>query len=724
MPDHVPNETLDRDRPIGDPKHDRLGFSEIAKHLADAFTQNDLSEGFVVGVEGAWGSGKSSLVGMAFEHLKQRNTPPGVVEFQPWLVGSSQELLTELFSLLAEELKRRDPTAGATTSEILKRFAAISTGLGTLAEWVGKAGVPGAALAGEAFKQVGGGAAGLATSSLADLKKALVENLAKLTSPIIVFIDDLDRLDPSEAVEVLRLVRAVADFPNVAYILAYDPEVLAHNLERALQIKDGRAYLEKIVQASFRVPMPMNYDLMNWFREDVGKLFPSQQSALDPDDRIATALHRWSPVFLETPRDVVRALNALRLYGMPVVDKIDVADMVFLQMVRLKMPELYEWIEGYAADLAAVGDWGFLKHDGGDRAGATLLQALKTRLNHHNDIMHGISDHLPGVPFLDAGRDGKDYKVRYDSNKNDYEKAINQHRLTSPHHFRYYFAFSEPDGIISDSALSAFLSEVDTNKGAATAKLQSWVHMVRPQGGKMGAVLLDRIARIDQPPKDKIEALLDVLSPAMDGMAREPAGFLQTEPLRGSKYGPFGIIRFLDPDVRIKFLEKFFYECPSLAWLTGIIRTSIFDHGYYGDHVKPVDERLLTIDEFNTVRLAYLQRLRNEKDENILAAPRLASLLFGWLQADGKDNPLCEAKAWVASQCHSNEGFIAILEFLQGKNTSVDTVTYVLGTETLKAFFDSTEMIQSRLIEITNSSPELAERSTRLSAAIEAAKLF
>ena len=48
-----------------------------------------------------------------------------------------------------------------------------------------------------------------------------------LEHPIVVFVDYLDRLEPSEAAEVLRLVKVVVDFPNVAYILAYDPEVLA-----------------------------------------------------------------------------------------------------------------------------------------------------------------------------------------------------------------------------------------------------------------------------------------------------------------------------------------------------------------------------------------------------------------------------------------------------------------------------------------------------------------
>lgn len=50
----------------------------------------------------------------------------------------------------------------------------------------------------------------------------------------IVMLDDLDRLEPAQAVEVIRLVKSVADFPRFRYLLCYDKAVLSEAIRRDL----------------------------------------------------------------------------------------------------------------------------------------------------------------------------------------------------------------------------------------------------------------------------------------------------------------------------------------------------------------------------------------------------------------------------------------------------------------------------------------------------------
>jgi hypothetical protein len=87
---------------------------------------------------------------------------------------------------------------------------------------------------------------------LQEQKKAAALALAALSRRIVVFIDDLDRLEPTEIAEVLRLVRAVADFPNVIYVLSYDSNAVTSALEAVLEIEDGTEYLEKFIQVNFK----------------------------------------------------------------------------------------------------------------------------------------------------------------------------------------------------------------------------------------------------------------------------------------------------------------------------------------------------------------------------------------------------------------------------------------------------------------------------------------
>jgi len=54
-----------------------------------------------------------------------------------------------------------------------------------------------------------------------------------------VIIDDTDRLEPGEAVELLRMVRKVADFPYVTYVICFDGNILSKQVENVLQVEDG-----------------------------------------------------------------------------------------------------------------------------------------------------------------------------------------------------------------------------------------------------------------------------------------------------------------------------------------------------------------------------------------------------------------------------------------------------------------------------------------------------
>lgn len=84
------------DRPIV-AGQDRLGYEEPARHIARAIHQFSSPEGFVLGLEGAWGSGKSSFVNLIIAALNDGEPAPEIVKFSPWLISSRNGLLDELF---------------------------------------------------------------------------------------------------------------------------------------------------------------------------------------------------------------------------------------------------------------------------------------------------------------------------------------------------------------------------------------------------------------------------------------------------------------------------------------------------------------------------------------------------------------------------------------------------------------------------------------------------
>ena len=457
--------------PISDIEDDKLGFGEMAKHLAEAFMKNDLSRGFVIGVEGTWGSGKSSLVNLALNELD----PKQVVRFSPWLVGNREGLLHQYFLDLDNAIREFLPKdIRDKTRKLMKTYSALALGTAKMSEILSMAGVPGTGILAKGLELIGGKAKELSSASLGKLNLELRDNLKKLKKPIIVFIDDLDRLEPLEVVEVLRLVRAVADFPNVGYILAYDLENLASSLKESISINDGHAFLEKIVQASFRVPNAQFFDLRNWLAAEFHTLLEGEKLNPDEERRVSSVLRDWAGRYLVTPRDVVRTVNSLRLNFVPVRKQVDPGDSLFLELVHVHNDHFFQWIQRYVGFLSARADKRYLQDDGSTLFDAALLRASGRRehipiavelldvsgtreTEAKKKFIGQLENHLPGLNHL-SWNTKDEYSPSYEfRDKNELQKYTLGRRLASPLHYSLYFSFSYTAGHLSDEDITSFL---------------------------------------------------------------------------------------------------------------------------------------------------------------------------------------------------------------------------------------------------------------------------
>lgn len=691
-----------KDSPLNSIKGDRLGFGEIAHHLASAFVQNDLSRGFVIGVEGAWGSGKSSLVNLALEELIRQKKGPRVVRFAPWLVGNRNELLAQLFSDLEPVILDSMPaTEREETKAILGRYAQVSSGLAALADLAETGGVPWAGIAGRLLRRSSAKAAELSENSLGELNEELRRKLVNLSHPIIVFIDDLDRLEPTEAAEVLRLVKAVADFPNVAYVLAYDADVLAKSIERAIGISDGGAYLEKVVQASFKVPKALSFDLRTWLKSEVLNLLDGLDIGSEPAHRLESVFHQWCGDFVETPRDVIRILNSLKLNFMPVRSLVDPGDMVFLQIVRAKNSALFNWIESYVSDLSAIGDWGHIAPGSRERMGASLLKSIGKEGEGLIRFVYALEEHLPGFDTIALQQEEGEFRVFSISDVDELRSLDAGKRLASPNHYRYYFSFSAPSGTVSDSELEQFLSACETDPSKALAGFRQMIEIQRPQGGRLAEVLLDRVlAARDSIRRAQIQGLFWALGEALDELVPfAKTDFGRPSFLKGNRQEIFGLIeRVGESDLRSDILRVLFSSGKSMAWLTGIIREANFEHGVAGERSVPEGDRLLSAKEFELIEGEFRNRLVKAVPSDLLGVPHFLSLMIAWHQIGDEEGAL----RWISQQTESDSGFLDTLENMKSwSESSAVGVQYKLRPETLETFFGGAAIVHDRLKKMT-----------------------
>ena len=115
---------ISQDLPIMKSSEDKLNRESFVKSLANVILQSAFPTSFTVGLYGAWGSGKTSLLNMVIEQIERSSTDVVILRFNPWLCSDPKQLITQFFKQLASAIKMKKPTAD-TVCELVDQYADI-----------------------------------------------------------------------------------------------------------------------------------------------------------------------------------------------------------------------------------------------------------------------------------------------------------------------------------------------------------------------------------------------------------------------------------------------------------------------------------------------------------------------------------------------------------------------------------------------------------------------
>lgn len=690
------------DRPLGSGNKDQLGFQEVAFRIASSLVDRASDKGLVIGIEGAWGSGKSSLLYLIEDALSQNPElgHPSVINFRPWLVGNRDALLANLFSALSKEVNLVALEAGDATGISREKAKAAGEALRKFVAGLGHAGsaveLAGDAIAFAPLKWFGKGMSAVGNWAkrkptdppLEVLKDRLVKSLHDLGHRFIITIDDVDRLEPYEVVEVLRLARSVADLPNVIYLLCYDSEILAHSIEQASGVKDGRSYLEKIVQLTVMVPKPEPFRLRQWFSDEL-RQFTSTKSD-DELSRLRSVIDFEGGRQLKTPRSVVRALDSVRFFWPPLrAANGDLADLVWLQLIKDGNPPLYRWIEEYCAT-AALLSIGTVRVDDAERQ--AQLDALHGAVepNHFTDhtYRYYFAEPLPGAS-ADFLQDGNGFELFQRVPDSERDAAIGAGRLASPDHYRLYFALAGPSHALTQSDYDAFWAAADSTSDEVEAYLLE-LHQVELIGNLGKAdLLLERLksADITVLTPARCRNILLALANTMDAAySARPFDIAWAISLwdRATALVPRMLSQLKD-NTRAETIEQMFGQGRAIGWLTKLMRKETFAHGRYGNRPQPAREWLFTDEDLDRIFELMLTRFRGMSASEILEVVRPLDILFAWRQAGDEAGP----RDVLQERITTDQGLVEALENLTTIHNSSDRGSYsVLTRDNVAPFLD------------------------------------
>lgn len=214
-----------------------LGRTELAKETLDRLLNTNTSNGsYTFGINAPWGAGKTSFMNIMKKELivSYSYCDTITIDFNPWLFSTEKNLVTAFMDELSKYLIRYDQSLAKNLIDYAKLLSAYDT---KETKFV-------ASMINMTNQE----------SSLETKKEQIREAIKRIKKQIFVFIDDLDRLDADELMEIMKLIRNISDFPYMYFVAAYDKTYLVKCLENKTKT-NGSLFIEKIFQHEFHLPI-------------------------------------------------------------------------------------------------------------------------------------------------------------------------------------------------------------------------------------------------------------------------------------------------------------------------------------------------------------------------------------------------------------------------------------------------------------------------------------
>jgi predicted KAP-like P-loop ATPase len=666
--------TLSADKPLIDPQEDQLGYALFARHLAFSLTKMVPAEGFVVAIYGPWGSGKTTLLNFLFHFFKEApvDEQPIIVPFNPWWFSGHEKLAKHFFDQLQASLATSEGDLAALQGKIAE-FADMVSELPASIHIpyisIGKIAVE--------FTPMKS-----SVKNVIKLKMEIAEELRKQPRRIFVTVDDIDRLNPEEIRQLFGVVKSVADFPNVVYLLTFDKKVVIEALRESQGIS-GENYLEKIVQFPFELPLPDRSSLSRLLFARLETIVAGTPQGLFDQTYWGNVFMRGIEHFISTPRKINLLTNTLSVTYPAVQGEVNPVDFIGIETLRIFCPEAYNMIRTYPEKFTGR-EWVASKIE----QLRTFQESWITQIVEENrEAVRGLLSQL----FPKLGEIWGDLGFE-PPNESTWRKQL---RICSPDIFPIFFHLALPQGDISNAEIMVILSLAD-NPQEFSARLLDLASQARPDGFTRLHAFLDRV--MDYTGK---EILVESIPSIFLSLFDVGDQFIRPED-EGSGKLPIGNDQRL-AQVILQLLRRLPWDNRSEALRQAItqgraifISAKIFmeldklsEKQVGKDHPKP--EALIRHSDQVALAALMLAKVRDAaRDNSLLTCPKLPHILSLWQDLAGKAEPV----TWVNQVGTDDRNFAALLEKFMERDVSHSMIQvdgnprYHLDPKALTPFLD------------------------------------
>jgi len=422
------------DKPLTDPTQDQFNRDKFAEMLAKSIVEMVPPEGLVIGLYGKWGTGKTTLLNFVRHYLEQyKKEQPIIIEFNPWWFSGEGNLTWHFLRHFSAQLIRWPDKVSKIVGKSIQKMADL-VAIVPPHEYTS---IP-QKLVNFFFKRE--------APTMQELKDRVESDLARSNVRILFIIDDIDRLTADEIRELFRTMKAIANFPNVIYLVAFDDDVVAKALED-VQGKgiSGREYLEKIVQVSFPVPHASN--IIALLEEELDEIFADTDSKFWNRHSFKVIVNYVDlENLIRTPRDVRRLVNSLKLTYPALMGEVNPSHFLLIETLRVFRPKIY--------DMIRTNKWRFVETRFSLTYAAYTGKSFREGVHQfHKDWTDKHPDLKPLVKFLFPAIIEMDDPFRSTRGVD-----VGDLKINDPDRFDAYFSFALPPALASQDQIDRLVN--------------------------------------------------------------------------------------------------------------------------------------------------------------------------------------------------------------------------------------------------------------------------
>lgn len=335
---------IEIDKPIIEEADDKFSRVDYVNSIANHIKNNKTKDCTIIGINGAWGTGKTSILNLLKKELQKHFFY--TEEFNPWRYKTESQMLIKLFEKIHLGSKS-DKKLKDSVKELGKRLLEYGEFVAVPEIKIGPFGVDFSNVAKGITKGIGKKLS-KRKHTLEDVKGRINEILNDLALPLIIFVDDIDRLDNTEIRQLFKLLKLTADFNNLVYIVAFDDEVVSNVLNEDYlgkgDLKGGKEFLEKIINIPLPIPHLSNQKRHEFFIKRLLEFSSDLNLSLAIDYEFNRSLRDCSIMLLKTPRDIKRVINSISFLRACLKNEVSFNDLIILEILRLYAPEVFSQI--------------------------------------------------------------------------------------------------------------------------------------------------------------------------------------------------------------------------------------------------------------------------------------------------------------------------------------------------------------------------------------------